>query len=112
MGVTADTREERCAELALAVMELMPAILEGKGKPARLNDALPAVEQIRRIANAGPDGITHEGYLAWLRGASQHLDKLEAALRSGDADQAFTVFRDPDAGLHLLADGCEGCRGW
>lgn len=105
-------RQERCAEVAAAVMELIPAILEGRGDAERLASALPAVERIQRVIAAGESGIEDAGYLRWLRAAPANLRALEAAVRAGDADAAFVAFRDADTGLHLLTSGCAGCPGW
>lgn len=107
-----DIREGRCAEVAVAVLELMPALLEGKSDPNRLGDALAATLRIRSVADAGGAGITDPDYLAWLSVAPGNLARLETALIAGDADAAFAVFRDPADGLHLLTQGCAGCRGW
>lgn len=107
-----DIREERCAEIAAALLELMPAILEGRSDPGRLQDALAATRRIRRVADAGSDGISDPAFRAWLEAAPGNLTRLESALIAGDADAAFTAFRDPAEGMHLLTTGCAGCRGW
>ena len=107
-----DIREERCAEVADALLELMPAILEGKSDPARLQDALAAARRIRRVADAGSAGISDPAFRAWIDAAPGNLTRLESALIAGEADAAFTAFRDPADGLHLLTTGCAGCRGW
>lgn len=105
-------RQARCAEVAAAVMELIPCLLEGKADPAKLAAASASVARVRAVLDAGADGITHEAYLHWLRVAPPNIAALEQAIARGDADAAFAAFRDPDRGLHLLASGCEGCVGW
>lgn len=110
--MTQDIREQRCAEIAEAVLGIVPLIFEGKSHPERLSGILPHLAQIRRIANAGPHGITDADYLAWLRVAPENLNDLEAAVHAGDADRAFAVFRDTETGVHLLTRGCAGCTGW
>lgn len=107
-----DIRDQRCAEVAAAVIELMPALMEGTSDPHRLNDALAATLRIRSVVDAGGAGISDGDYLAWLEVAPGNLARLETALISGDADAAFEAFRDPADGLHLLTQGCAGCRGW
>ena len=56
--------------------------------------------------------IWHDDYLRWLGVAPENLGRIEAAVRDGDADGAFAAFRDPENGLHLLVQGCQGCQGW
>lgn len=105
-------RQQRCAEVASAVMVLIPSILEGKTDSQRLADAVPAVAKVRAVLDAGTDGIEDERFLAWLRVAPANIAALERAIDEGDADAAFAAFRDPASGLHLLSAGCEGCVGW
>lgn len=105
-------RLERCAEVAAAVTTMIPVIFEGKARPERLAEALPAVARIRSVIEAGDAGIDDERFRAWLRVAPANIQELENALEAGDADAAFTAFRDPERGLHLLTAGCEGCPGW
>lgn len=105
-------RQERCAEVATSVMQLIPAILEGKASTEKLAEALPAIARIESVIAAGSDGIENESYLAWLRVAPGNIRELREAVEAGDADAAFAAFRDPAAGLHLLGSGCAGCAGW
>ncbi|MFC5338654.1 hypothetical protein [Leucobacter denitrificans] len=110
--MTDAVRRERCAEVAAAVMVLIPSILEGRGDPDKLANALPAVQRIQTVIDAGSAGIDDERYLAWLRVAPANIRALGDAVEAGDADAAFAAFRDPSGGLHLLSAGCEGCVGW
>lgn len=105
-------RLERCAEVAGALMTVIPKIFEGKADPDRLAEALPGISRIRAVVEAGIDGIDDERFLAWLRVAPANIAALEDALLAGDADAAFAALRDPDRGVYLLASGCEGCPGW
>lgn len=105
-------RQERCAEVASALMVLIPAIIGGKADPEQLAEGLPAIARVRAVVDAGSDGIEHPGYLAWLRGAAANVRAIEEAIEAGDADAAFAALRDADSGLHLLSSGCEGCAGW
>lgn len=105
-------RQERCAEVAAAVTELIQPLIEGKADPEKLATALPAVARIQAVVDAGEEGITDPGYLVWLRVAPANISELAEAIEAGDADRAFAAFRDPGAGLHLLTAGCVGCAGW
>lgn len=105
-------RQHRCSLLAPAIVALMPALIEGKSHPARLREALPALQQIRAIAEQGADGIDNAAYATWVSGAGANLASIEAAVTAGDADAAFAAFRDAQTGLHLLTQGCEGTPGW
>lgn len=105
-------RQERCADVAKSVMELIPAILEGKARREKLAEALPAINRIQAVVDAGGDGIDNESYLAWLLVAPRNLRAMKEAVEAGDADAAFAAFRDQDTGLHLLSSGCTGCAGW
>ncbi len=105
-------RQERCALVAAAVIELMPAVIEGKSDAARLRDALGPISAISAVVAQGSDGIADPAYQTWLRVAAANLARMEAAVRSGDADAAFAALRDPEAGLVLLSAGCAGCAGW
>lgn len=105
-------RQERCAEVAAAVMQLIQPLLEGKADVEKLSAGAPAVARIQAVVDAGDEGITDPRYLAWLRTAPANIAAIAAGIESGDADAAFAAFRDPAAGLHLLSAGCEGCVGW
>lgn len=105
-------RQERCAQVAAAIIALMPTLLEGKSRPNRLQDALEPLSRIRAVADAGSSGISNDDYLRWLGVAPENLGRIETAVRDGDADGAFAAFRDPENGLHLLVQGCQGCQGW
>lgn len=110
--MTDAVRQERCAEVAAAVMVLIPSILEGRANTEKLAAALPAVRRIEAVIESGPTGIDDERFLTWLRVAPANIRALRDAVEAGDADAAFAAFRDPDGGLHLLSAGCEGCVGW
>lgn len=105
-------REDRCARVAAAVKELIPAIFEGKADPERLQAAMAPVHAIRDVAAAGSEGISDPAYAAWVRVGPANLGRLEDAVRAGDADAAFAALRDPEDGLSLLTQGCAGCTGW
>lgn len=110
--MTDAVRQERCAEVAAAVLVLIPSILEGRASPEKLAAALPAVQRIQAVIDAGGSGITDERFLAWLRVAPANIRSLRKAIEAGDADAAFAAFGDEHGGLHLLSAGCEGCVGW
>jgi len=106
------TREERCTELASAIMQLMPAIIEGQNAHGNLSSGLAPLSRIRAVADQGADGIDDPAFLEWLATAPTNLAAIESAIIAGDANAAFTAFRDQRSGLHLLAGGCAGCPGW
>lgn len=110
--MTDDIRNDRCAQIAEALLHIVPLILEGKSQPDRLTGVLPHLARIRRVADEGSVDITDADYLAWLRVAPENLDEIEAAVHASDADAAFTAFRDTEKGVHLLTRGCAGCSGW
>lgn len=107
-----DTREERCAELATAIMQLMPIIIEGQNATGNLAAGFEPLARIRSVADRGADGITEPAFLAWLDAAPANIAAIEAAIAANDASAAFAAFRDQRSGLHLLAGGCAGCPGW
>ena len=107
-----NTREERCTELGAAIMQLMPAIIEGQNAGGNLSSGLGPLSRIRAVADQGADGIDDPAFLAWLDAAPSNIAAIESAIVAGDANAAFEAFRDQRSGLHLLAGGCAGCPGW
>ena len=105
-------RQERCAEVSSAVMELIPSIFEGRADSAKLAASLPAIARIQAVIDAGSTGIEDERYLAWLRVAPANIRALRDAVEAADADAAFAAFRDEHSGMHLLSAGCADCPGW
>ncbi len=111
--MTDQIRQERCEEIRGAMIELIPAIIEGSGqRTERLLDAKAPLARLQAVAARGAEGIDNPDYAAWTELAQHGLKLVAEALDAQDGDAAFAALRGPESGLDRLNLGCADCAGW
>lgn len=110
--MTSAALSDRCAELRQPMLELIQAGTRASLDPTKTPAFADQIDVIAGILAAGPGAIVEPDYLAWHPVAVATVHRMGEAAKSGDAAEAWELFKDPNIGFFALGQACQGCPGW